>query len=295
LKSAPFEFVRAGSIAEACEVLKREGDAVKLVAGGQSLMPMMAMRLVRPALLLDINEIAALKYITPDTQAVRIGACTRQAVVERDAALAIRLPLLRQTLACVGHIQTRNRGTIGGSVVHADPCAELPLAAQVLGASMLLRSATGTRSVVAEEFFSGPMMTVTTPEECLEEIQWPVWPESNARRTGSAFLEISNRHGDFAMVSAAAQIALGEDGRCVRAAFGLGGVGQTPLAFPKLAQRLVGSKLDDPVLKSVAHDAAAETDPGNDLFATADYRRHLARVLAERVIRAAHEHAQRKS
>ena len=291
MKSAPFEFVRAASIVEACEVLKREGDAVKVIAGGQSLIPIMAMRLVRPALLLDINEIAALKFVAVEKDAVRTGSCTRQAVLERDDALAARLPLLRQTLACVGHAQTRNRGTVGGSIVHADPCAELPLAAQVLGATMLLRSTTGTRTVVAEEFFAGPMMTVTTTEECLEEIRWPVWSVSDGRRTGSAFTEISNRHGDFAMVSAAAQIALGDDGRCTRAAFGLGGVGQTPLAFPKLAQRLVGTRLDDAVLESVAHDAAAETEPGNDLFATADYRRHLARVLAARVIRMAHENA----
>lgn len=288
MKSAPFEFVRAASIGEACEVLKREGDAVKVVAGGQSLMPMMAMRLVRPAWLLDINEIAALKFIAPEREAVRIGACTRQCVTERDDALASSVPLLRQALAWVGHAQTRNRGTIGGSLVHADPCAELPLAAQVLEAKLVLRSAAGSRTVAAAAFFSGPMMTQTSAEECLEEVLWPIW---NERRTASAFTEISTRHGDFAMVSAAAQIALGDDGRCVRAAFGLGGVGQTPLAFPKLARRLVGSTLDEQVLKSVAHDAAAESEPGNDLFATADYRRHLAQVLAGRVLRAAHQNA----
>ena len=269
-------------------MLRREGDAVKLIAGGQSLTPMMAMRLVRPAWLLDINEIAALKFIVPEQQVVRIGACTRQCVAERDEALAARVPLLRQALAWVGHAQTRNRGTVGGSLVHADPCAELPLAAQVLGAKLVLRSAAGSRTVAAAAFFSGPMMTQTSAEECLEEVQWPIW---NERRTGTAFTEISTRHGDFAMVSAAAQIALGDDGRCVRAAFGIGGVGQVPLAFPELAQRLVGSTLDEQVLKSVAHDAAAETDPGNDLFATAAYRRHLARVLAGRAIRAAHENA----
>jgi CO/xanthine dehydrogenase FAD-binding subunit len=288
LKAAPFEYVRAGSIAQACEVLQREGDAVKLIAGGQSLVPMMAMRLVRPGWLLDINEIAALKFIAMDGDAVRIGACTRQSVVERDAELASRVPLLRQALTWVGHVQTRNRGTVGGSLVHADPCAELPLVASILGARMVLRSTAAARTVPADAFFSGPMMTVTDPNECLEEIHWPVWGE---RRTGSAFTEISNRHGDFAMVSAAAQLSLGDDGRCVRAAFGLGGMGQTPLAFPQLAQRLVGTRLEDEVLRSVAHDAAAQSDPGGDLFATAPYRRHLAGVLAARVIKAAHEQA----
>lgn len=291
MKAAPFEYVRAGSIEEACEVLQREGDAVKVVAGGQSLIPMMAMRLVRPGWLLDINEISALKFIAMDRDAVRIGACLRQSVAERDEGIASRVPLLRQALAWVGHVQTRNRGTVGGSLVHADPCAEIPLVAQILGARMVLRSTAAARTIQAEAFFSGPMMTVTDASECLEEVQWPVWSE---RRTGSAFTEISNRHGDFAMVSAAAQLALGDDGRCVRAAFGLGGVGQTPLAFPRLAQRLVGTRLEDEVVKSVAHDAAAESEPGSDLFATVPYRRHLASVLAARVIGAAREQARSK-
>ena len=242
MKSAPFEYIRAESIGAACEVLRREGDAVKLIAGGQSLVPIMAMRLVRPGILLDINEIAALKFVASESDGVRIGACTRQAIVERDDALASSVPLLRQALAWVGHAQTRNRGTLGGSLVHADPCAELPLVAQLLGAKMVLRSTDGTRSVQADEFFSGPMMTVTDPGECLEEVVWQVWHE---RRTGSAFTEIANRHGDFAMVSAAAQIALDDDGRCLRAVFGLGGVGQTPLAFPKIAAQLVGTRLED--------------------------------------------------
>lgn len=288
MKSAPFEYIRADSIASACEVLQREGDAVKVIAGGQSLTPIMAMRLVRPSMLLDINEIAALKLIAIEKDGVRIGACTRQSVVERDDALASRVPLLRQALAWVGHVQTRNRGTLGGSIVHADPCAELPLAAQVLGATMVLRSSTGTRSLQADAFFSGPMMTATDSNECLEEVRWPVWGE---RRTGSAFTEIANRHGDFAMVSAACQLALDDEGRCVRAAFGLGGVGQTPLAFPRLAARLVGTSLQEAFVKSVALEAAEETDPGSDLFATAAYRRHLAGVLAARAIRAAHKQA----
>ena len=272
-------------------MLAREGDAVKLVAGGQSLIPMMAMRLVRPAILLDINEIAALKFVTPEGDAVRIGACTRQSVVERDPALASRVPMLGQALALVGHVQTRNRGTLGGSIVHADPCAELPLVAQILGASIVLRSTGAARTVQADAFFCGPMMTATGPDECLEEVLWPAWSE---RRTGSCFTEISNRHGDFAMVSAGAQLALDDSGHCVRAAFGLGGVGQTPLAFPELAQRLVGTLLEDEVIMSAAQAAARECEPGSDLFATAAYRRHLAGVLAARVLTAAREQARSK-
>lgn len=280
--------MRAASIGEACELLRQDGDAIKLIAGGQSLVPMMAMRLARPSRLVDINEITALKFVAPEADVVRIGACTRQCVLERDDALAARVPLLRQALAWVGHIQTRNRGTVGGSLAHADPAAELPLAAQVLGARMMLRSTAGVRSVPAEAFFSGPLATAIEPHECLEEIHWPVWSE---RGTGSAFIEVSRRHGDFAIVAAAAQITVADDGCCIRASFGLGGGGQTPLAFPGLAAHLLGTRLDAAVVQSVVQDAAVELDPGNDLHASAGYRKRLAAVLAARALRAAYEQA----
>ncbi len=285
MKAAPFEYARAGSVREACELLARHGDGAKLVAGGQSLVAMMAMRLLRPAWLVDINEIEALQFVAIEHHAVRIGACTRQRAVERDDALAARVPLLRQALAWVGHLQTRNRGTIGGSLAHADPAAELPLVAQVLGARVVLRSSAGARTLAADRFFAGPMTTALRPDECLEESHWPVWPE---RRTGSAFTELSIRHGDFAIVAAAAQLALDADGRCTRAAFGLGGAAGTPLAFPHLAARLVGTRLDEAVVQEAARAAAAETQPGSDLHASAAYRRHLAGILAARALRAAH-------
>lgn len=288
MKAAPFEYVRAASVGEACELLARHGDTAKILAGGQSLVPMMAMRLLRPAWLLDINEIAALKFVRIEEDTARTGACTRQCVVERDPALAARVPLLAQALAWVGHVQTRNRGTVGGSLAHADPAAELPLVAQVLGAHMVMRSAKGARTLDAAEFFAGPMATAARSDECLEEIQWPIWAE---RRTGSAFTEISVRHGDFAMVAAAAQIALDGDGRCTRATLGLGGVGGTPLAFPRIVARLVGTKLEDGAVRGAAEAAAAACEPGSDLHASAEYRRHLAGVLARRALRAAYEKA----
>lgn len=282
MKAPPFEYARATSLAEACELLRRHGDAAKVLAGGQSLVPMMAMRLLRPAWLIDINEIAAFKFVAVEAQMVRTGAGARQVTLERDAALGTRVPLLHQALAWVGHVQTRNRGTVGGSLAHADPCAELPLVAQVLGARMQLRSATGARSVPAEEFFAGPLTTAIAPDECLEEVHWPAWREPH---TGSAFTELSVRHGDFAMVAAAAQIALGTDGRCVRAALGLGGVGRTPLAFPGLAAGLVGTRPSEKDFEALAREAASRCDPGSDLHASAAYRRHIARVLAVRVLR----------
>ena len=290
MKSPPFEYARPASLPEACELLREHGDAAKLIAGGQSLVPMMAMRLLRPAWLIDINEIAALKTVAVEAHGVRTGACVRQCTLERDAALGASVPLLQQAIAWVGHVQTRNRGTVGGSVAHADPCAELPLVAQVLGARMQLRSSKAARSLEASEFFIGPMATAASPDECLEEIHWPAWPE---QRTGSAFTELATRHGDFAMVSAAAQIALDADGRCTRAVLGLGGVGATPLAFPQLAAQLVNTRPADGDVDELARAAAAQSDPGDDLHASAGYRRHVAQVLAARALRAACQRAER--
>jgi CO/xanthine dehydrogenase FAD-binding subunit len=288
LKSPPFEYARATSIEEACELLSQHGDAAKIIAGGQSLVPMMAFRLLRPNWLIDINEIAALKLVAFESDAVRIGAGTRQCVVARDEALAARVPLLRQALAFVGHAQTRNRGTIGGSLVHADPSAELPLVAQILDARLVLRAKSDTRTLPASAFFAGPMMTNIRADECLEEIQWPVWRE---RRTGSAFTEISRRHGDFAIAAAAAQIAVDDKGHCTRVTFGVGGAASTPIAFPELAQSLVGSTLDKVKARSVAQEAATSLEPDSDIHASAAYRRHLAAVLMTRVLQQAYDAA----
>jgi CO/xanthine dehydrogenase FAD-binding subunit len=241
--------------------------------------------LLRPAWLIDINEIAALKFVAPEADAVRMGACTRQCDIQRDEALAASVPLLRQALAHVGHVQTRNRGTAGGSLVHADPSAELPLVAQILDARMTLRTESGARTLPAAAFFEDAMTTSVAPDECLTEIAWPVWRE---RKTGSAFTEISRRHGDFAIVAAAAQVAVDDDGKCTRATFGAGSVAPTPIAFPALAQRLVGTRLEKETLRDVAHDAVATLEPGSDTHASADYRRHLAGVLITRMLQSAY-------
>ena len=280
MKSAPFEYTRARSIGEACELLARHGEDAKLLAGGQSLVPMMAMRLLRPAWLIDISEIDSLQGIVVEKDRARTAACARQASVERDDALAATVPLLRQALAWVGHVQTRNRGTVGGSLAHADPSAELPLVAQVLEARMHMRSARGTRTAEAKAFFTGAMSTALRPDECLEEVEWPAW----SGRVGSAFAELSIRHGDFAIVAAAAQVALDGAGRCTRAAFGLAGVGGVPLVFQELAAKLLNSKLEDQLILDAAKAAAAETRPGSDLHASAEYRRHLAGVLLKKVL-----------
>ncbi|MCC6534258.1 MAG: FAD binding domain-containing protein [Burkholderiales bacterium] len=286
MKAAAFEYQRAESVEQACAALAEHGFDAKLIAGGQSLVPMMAMRLARPALLIDINRIAELTTSSEHGDHAVLGACARQQSVKQDQRLAARVPMLRAALAWVGHIQTRNRGTIGGSLAHADPSAELPLAACVLDARIVLRKKGSTRTVAGADFFVAPMQTAAETDECLTEVHWPLWGE---QRVGCAFDEVSARHGDFAMVAAAAQVQTGEDGRCTRAAFGLGGVDAVPRAFPDLAARLVGSALAAQDIEAAANTAAGEIEPGEDLHASAAYRRHLARVLVTRVLSVARD------
>lgn len=281
MKAAAFEYVRAESVEDACALLAQHGPDAKLIAGGQSLVPMMAMRLARPSILIDIDRLAGLKGIERRGMALVLGAGARQQAVKDNGLAASSVPLLRHALHWVGHIQTRNRGTVGGSLVHADPSAELPLAAQVLEADIVLRSAAATRTLSAAEFFAGPMQTATAPAECVTEIHWPVWGD---RGVGCAFDEVSARQGDFAFVAAAAQVQTDGDGRCTRAVFGLGGVDGIPLAFPHLAGKLVGTKLTASDIHAAADSAAAETEPADDLHASAEYRRHLAHVLVARVL-----------
>ena len=284
MKAAPFEYIRPATLAEACAVLGEHGGEAKLIAGGQSLVPMMAMRLARPAWLVDINRLAELKQVSVSSDALTIGAAVRQCVIERDPVAKANLPLLAKALKWVGHAQTRNRGTVGGSIVHADPSAEIPLVACVLDATLVLKDSSGSSEVRAREFFFAPMVTAIAPEQCLTGIRFQTWGEL---RRGCAFEEVSIRHGDFALVSACAQVALDADGICIRAALGIGGASPFPHALPEVGQMLVGKRLDEKTIVEAADLAAGLIDPDGDLHATADYRRHLARVMAARTLAAA--------
>ncbi|MDX3894633.1 FAD binding domain-containing protein [Pusillimonas sp.] len=289
MKAAPFEYILAESLDHALECLDQHGMDAKAIAGGQSLVPMMAMRLARPAVLLDINRLPELKRIKISADNVSMGATTRQRTVEDAADIHHALPLVRDALRWVGHVQTRNRGTVGGSLVHADPSAELPLAAVVLNATLHLRSRTGgERSVAASDFFLGPMFTATGDTECLVGIGWPIWSGGGVT---TAFEETAMRHGDFAMASAACQLQTDADGICRRAAIGLGGVDGVPRAFPELAQQLVGQRIGAKAIREVAHAAAQQTEPGSDLYADVEYRRHLATVMLTRALQKASPHS----
>src|SRR5512136_1233023 len=217
MKAAPFEYFRVADVDEACAMLAAD-ESARVIAGGQTLVPMMAMRLARPTRLIDINRIVALSYIRADGDAISIGATTRQYLVEHDALIAAKLPLLARAIPFIGHAATRARGTIGGSLANADPAAELPLIAVILDASLSYRAGSASADIPAREFFVGPMTTALPAGACLTGVRFPVWPG----KVGVGFHEVNARRSDFAFVSAAAQIELTDDGKAKRIAIGVG-------------------------------------------------------------------------
>lgn len=292
MKAAEFDYLRPASLSEACEALKAsDGDSeCKIIAGGQTLVPLMAMRLARPTLLIDINDIDDLKGIEATSDQLVIRAGTRQRTAERSDAVRDRLPLLARALPFIGHWQTRNRGTVGGSLACADPSAEIPLVARTLDAEIVARSADrGERIIPAGAFFEAAMMTTLAEDECLVEVRFPFW--SGDQAVGIGFHEVSSRKSDFAVASAAAQIALDGDGVCRRIAVAVGGVAPSPARLNQIEAQLLGTKLDDTIISEATAGVGGMIDPDDDLHGTADYRKRVAGVLAGRAISDARENA----
>jgi CO/xanthine dehydrogenase FAD-binding subunit len=285
MKPAPFVYVRPASLAEVCELLAGDDDA-RVIAGGQTLVPMLAMRLARPAKLIDILRLPELAGIREEPGAVVVGATTRQAQAERDPVIRASVPMLARVLPWVGHPPTRNRGTIGGSIANADPSAEIPLAAVTLGADILLATTGGPKSTPAAEFFIGAMVTSIGQGECVRAIRFPVWPH---KRIGVGFFEISARRSDFAFVAAAAQVALDDGGKCLDVALGLGGVADRPLRLD--VSSLIGTKLDAASVADAVNAASTDLDAMSDLHASAAYRRRVAATLGIRALEQARDHA----
>src|SRR5262245_9572028 len=240
MKPAAFDYARPASLDEACAMLAA-GDDARLIAGGQTLVPLMAMRLARPKRLIDIARIGELAFIRDEGDAIAIGATTRQCLVERDPLVRARLPLLAAVMPFVGHAPTRARGTIGGSLANADPAAEIALVAVTLGATLAWREGAATRELAAVDFFMGPMMTALPAAGCLTSVRFPVWREA---RLGTGFHEVNARSSDFAFAAAAAQVALDEDGVCRRLALGIGAVTAVPLRLDDVARALAGARID---------------------------------------------------
>jgi CO/xanthine dehydrogenase FAD-binding subunit len=278
MKPAPFDYVRPSSLAEACEILATDDDA-RVIAGGQTLIPMLAMRLARPTKLIDILRLKELHGIRAEGDVLVIGAVTRQVEVERSEIVRRSLPLLTKALPWVGHPPTRNRGTVGGSIANADPSAEIPLVAVTLGAEIEIANPSERTRMPADEFFIGPMLTSVMPGDCVCAVRFPVWSH---QRVGTGFHEVSARQSDFAFVAAAAQVALDDAGRCVEARLGLGGVGDRAIRID--VAPLVGAIPARAAITEVVRAATADLEASSDLHATADYRRRVAVTLGTRAL-----------
>jgi 2-furoyl-CoA dehydrogenase FAD binding subunit len=268
MKPAPFGYMRPESVSEASEALGRHGEEARILAGGQSLAAMLNMRLVRPALLIDITRLEPLTKLEVTNDAVITGAGVRQADALADARIRDRVPLLAMALPHVGHYQTRNRGTLAGSVAHADPSAEIPLVLATLGGEVELKSARRTRRVRAADFFRSALVTARAPEEIITSLHWPA-----ARpRTRYAFEEFSVRGGDYAIVAVACML----DDERHRVRLGFGGCGEAP--------QVIELGYQPEAIAQMAVDAAAKIECRADMQASAAYRQNLAAVLAKKVL-----------
>ena len=287
MKAAAFDYARPDSVAAACALLAANEDA-RVIAGGQTLVPMMAMRLARPALLVDIARIPELSGIALGDDSLVIGAATRQAAAERNPLVERHVPLLARALPHVGHAPTRGRGTIGGSVANADPAAEIPLVLTTLGGVVSLQSLHGQTEIPADAFFLGPMMTAAPADGLVTRLRFPVWSEG---RIGAGFEEVSSRKSDFAYVAAAAQVALDADGKCLRCAIGVGAATPAPARLDGAMAALTGTRLAESGIREALAPAIDALEIMVDSHASVAYRRRVALTLATRAVIAARDEA----
>jgi CO/xanthine dehydrogenase FAD-binding subunit len=279
VKPAAFEYFAPATAEEAADLLAEHGEQAKVLAGGQSLVPLMNMRLARPAVIVDINRIRELDYIRPDGGVLRIGALTRQRTAERSPVVAERCPLLRDALRLVGHVQIRNRGTIGGSIAHADPAAELGAVLAALGGEVTVRGPRGLRVIAAPDLFVTYLTTSLDPRELLVEVRFPALPGG----AGWSWMEIARRHGDFALAGVGVVLAA-RSGVIAEARLGLTGVGPTPVRAPEAERLLVGRAPSQALWEEAAESVRAGIEPDGDIHASSEYRRHIAGVLTRRAL-----------
>ncbi len=282
MKPAQFDYLCPRTVDEAVDLLARHGDDAKVLAGGQSLVPLMNMRLARPAVIIDINRIAGLEYLREEHGVLRLGALTRQRAAERSPLVADRCPLLRDALRLVGHVQIRNRGTIGGSIAHADPAAELTAILVALDGEITVRSARGTRVIPAADLFVTYLTTSLDPRELLVEVRIPALP----RGAGWSWMEIARRHGDFALAGVGVVLTV-RRGAIAEARIALTGVGPTPVRAARAERLLVGRAPSEALWGEAAEAVRAAVTPEGDIHASAEYRTHVSGVLAQRALREA--------
>jgi aerobic carbon-monoxide dehydrogenase medium subunit len=287
MKPPRFEYFVPRTLDQALSLLAEHGDRAKVLAGGQSLIPMLNFRLAQPAVVIDINRLGDLDHVHADDGGIAVGALARQHAVERSPTIRTRLPLVAEACRHIGHLPIRHRGTIGGNLAHGDPASELPAVMVALEAQLSATSRRGVRTLPADQFFTGPLSTALQPDELLTEIRIPALPN----RTGAAFVEMARRAGDYALVGVAALLTLDDSGRCQRARVALCGVGPTPIRAREAEQALVGQAPAGPPLDGAADRAAASTRPASDLHGSAEFRRKLARYFTRQAIALAAQRA----
>lgn len=282
MKPAAFDYVVADSLDMAVAALANAGDDAKIIAGGQSLVPMLNFRLLRPSVLVDINRIAGLAFIEDAGNHIRVGALTRHYQLETSPLISRHLPVLACAMTHVAHLAIRNRGTIGGSLSHADPAAELPMMALLLDAELQTASASGKRKIAARDFLKDMMTVDLASDEIVTEIELPKLPPN----AGWGFEEVARRSGDFALAAVAATVTV-EGGKIAQGRIALTGVGPTAIRATHAETLLTGHALDQVPTRELAEAVRAVIEPETDLHASSDYRRHLAGVLAVRAVAAA--------
>jgi aerobic carbon-monoxide dehydrogenase medium subunit len=281
MKAPRFSYHDPRQVTEVIGLLSTLENA-KLLAGGQSLMPMLNMRYVLPDHLIDLNRVEGLNVLAESESDLHVGAMVRQRDMEFSDSVQRRLPIINDALQWVGHRQTRNRGTVGGSLCHLDPAAELGTIAAVLDAELTVQGPDGQRTIGFKDFPLGFMMSCLSPQEMLTSVRFPVWPETH----GWGFAEYARRHGDFAIVSAAAMVLRGADQRITRAAVALGGMGAVPVRAAEAEHLLLGSTGDEATLRAAA-DCCKRIEAVGDALVPASYRQHLAGVMVARALRQA--------
>jgi carbon-monoxide dehydrogenase medium subunit len=288
MKPAPFEYRVPHSIEQALEFIHDHADAAKILAGGQSLVPAMNFRVVQPSMLIDLNHLNELDYVREDGEYLRIGALTRERTLEFNTLIQNKSPLLHEAAPHIAHPQIRNRGTIGGSIVNADPAAELPVLMIALDARLKACSVSGERWIEAKDFFMGMFTTALEPDEILIEIELPFI----AARTGWSFMEVAPRAGDYALMGVAACVTLNEDGKCAQAKLVYLNAGDGPVHATKASRILEHELLNDQLIESAAAQASQkEITPFGNIHASAEFQRHLAKVLTRRALTQASQRA----
>jgi carbon-monoxide dehydrogenase medium subunit len=283
MKLPPLEYACPGSLSEAVALLASRGGEARAIAGGQSLMPMLAFRVVAPSLLVDLRKLPELRDIKISADGVRLGAMVRWRDIEDNDRLAAAHPLLKAAVAHVAHYQIRNRGTVGGSIAHADPAAEMPGIAVTCDAEISVVGSAGTRTIRAADFFLGALTTALEHDEIITEILLPAWPAQ--RRWG--FQEFSRRRGDFAMAAAAVFYDQDSAGKATSAHVGIIGVGDRPRRLSEVEALLNGRSVDEALMERAAEVTSATVDAQEDIHASAAYRRSLAGTMVERALRSA--------